>query len=42
MDYKEMKFKTWEEAVSFAIKNKLWGKVTVVLEGDYYVICDKR
>ena len=36
------KFKTWYEAVAYAQKKRLWGKVTIIQEGDFYVIVDKR
>ena len=35
-------FETWQEAVNYALKHKLWGKVVVVKEGDKYVIKDKE
>ena len=42
VNYAEIKFDTWQDAVRFSMKHNLWGSVTVVLEGDYYVIVDKR
>ena len=35
-------FTTWQEAVNFAHKNKLWGKVVVVKRGDVYAIEEKE
>ena len=35
-------FDTWHQAVYYAIKNKLWGKVAIVKANDLYVIKNKE
>lgn len=40
-NFLNMKFKTWQEAASYCFKHHIWGKVTIVLKGDYYVIEEK-
>lgn len=35
-------FEHWYDAVRYAMKNKLWGKVEVVLSNGEYIIVDKK